>query len=468
MPDSLMSLFPHVVNSLEAIKIPVRSGMAAAEAQINFANSSFDWIRHQQHCLIEMTRRFSALLPWTPMKRAERVVTLHCALYNSLLTMIQHQAVDSLDRFRRERAGELEFLNLFTRHEPRQNWTVSCDPSRVLLDLPGLRVIDISGETAHQIANFTVVFAPRAGHHSNIAERVALFLRDQGLSRVAIVEQKCAEEIPLQVNGERHYEDFPGQVHQYRLVLERLTALTGRPPHLVAICQPGPLLMSTLILYPHLGRTFGSAGSPMHTEGERGFLTDFARAVGPAYIDMLLFLFGHRISDDRPGAGRLSYDGRLQVLGFYLMGYDQHVQNLKRLFDDLRAGRHETAEKQKAFYRWYNTVHHFPAGFIRDTFKQIFIDNALIHGSLRIGNRQIGLSDYPESVPIWALGGTRDNIAPPLQATGHMDLIRAVPPDRKLTLVCNGGHMGLFRSRQILQQYYSKIAAFMLAHSDRI
>jgi polyhydroxyalkanoate depolymerase len=468
MPESFMSLFPHVVNSLEAIKIPVRSGMAVAEAQINFADSSFSLIRHQQRGLIEITRRFSALFPWMPMQRAERLVTLHCALYNSLLEMIQHQAVDTLDRFRRERAGELEFLNLFTRHEPRQDWTVAYDPSRVLLDLPGLRVIDISAETAHQIENFTVVFAPRAGHHSNIAERVALFLRDQGLSRMAIVEQKCAEEIPLLVNGKRHYEDFPGQVDQYRLVLEHLAGLTGRPPHLVAICQPGPLLMCTLILYPHLAKTFGSAGSPMHTEAERGFLTDFARAAGPAYIDMLLFLFGRRISEDRPGAGRLCYDGRLQVLGFYLMGYDQHLQNLKRLFDDLRSGRQGAAEKQKAFYQWYNTVHHFPAGFIRDTFKQIFIGNALVRGSLRVGNRQISLDDYPGSVPVWALGGTRDNIAPPLQATGHMDLIRAVPPHRKLSLLCDGGHMGLFRSRRILQQYYSKIAAFMLAHSDRI
>ena len=84
-------------------------------------------------------------------------------------------------------------------------------------------------------------------------------MRDQGLTRMAIVEQKCAEEIPLYVDGRRHDEGFDGQVNQYRMVLEYLKDLTGYPSHLIAICQPGPLLMSTLILYPHLGKTFGSS-----------------------------------------------------------------------------------------------------------------------------------------------------------------------------------------------------------------
>ena len=336
-----------------------------------------------------------------------------------------------------------------------------------LLDLPGLRVINISADVRHRILNYGVVFAPRAGHHSNIAERVALFLRDKGLTRMVVVEQKCAEEIPLYVNGRRHREDFEGQVDQYTAVLKYLKKKTGRPPHLIAICQPGPLLMATLILNPGLAKTFGSAGSPMHTEAESGILTDFARTVGEAYIDRLLTLFGLRIEDNCPGAGRTAYDGRLQVLGFYLMGFDLHYRNLKNLLIDLKTGNHRGAERQKAFYQWYNSVQHFPAGFIRDTFKKIFIHNDLVRGTLQIGKRQIGIADFPGTVPIWALGGTQDTIAPPLQATGHMEMITSVPPQRKLTLMCDGGHMGLFRSRKILENDYTKIAAFLLAHSDR-
>jgi len=113
-------------------------------------------------------------------------------------------------------------------------------------------------------------------------------------------------------------------------------------------------------------------------------------------------------------------------------------------------------------------VHHAPIGFIRDTYKKIFVKNELIRGTLSIGGKEIGVKDYPGSVPIWALGGKKDDIAPPLQATGHMELIDSVPSRDKLTLICNGGHMGLFRSTRILKEYYHRIVEFILARSDRI
>ena len=363
-----------------------------------------------------------------------------------------------------ERNAEIALLSLFTDKPADQDWSVAYDASRVLLDLPGMKLIDVSLDTDHRIQNYGVVFAPRAGHHSNIAERAALFMRDQGLSRMAVVEQKCADDIPLIVDGERHFEGFESQIDQYRQILVHLKGLTGHAPHLIAICQPGPLLISTLILNPDLGKTFGSAGSPMHTEAGKGFLTDFARLVGTTYIDLLMCLAGRRVGDDCPGVGREAYDGSYQVLGFYLLGLDQHYRNLKRYLADLKQGDQAAAERQASFYQWYNFVHHFPAGFIRDTYKKIFARNELIRGTLNIGGQKVDIKDYP-SVPVWALGGTNDDIAPALQATGHLDLI-GLPSDQKLSLTCDAGHMGLFRAKRILEQYYTQITKFILAHSD--
>ena len=466
MPDSVMTLFPHLLNQLEALKIPIRTSLSCTEMQLKTISAGFELLNSQQNLIRNTGRYLSTLFPFAHRSSIEKMLDFYSAGPRSLLEAIRQSVLESLSCFRQAREGELEFLDFFTTRPPGQDWTVAYDQSNIMLDLPGFRLLDISAGGAHRLRNFTIVFAPRAGHHSNIAERVALFLRDRGLSRMAVVEQKCAEEIPLYIDGKRHYEDFEGQVNQYRRILEHVKHATGCAPHLVAICQPGPLLITTLMLYPHLGQTFGSAGSPMHTDAERGFLTDFARLAGSHFIDIMLALFGRRIGSDRPGAGRDSYDGRLQVLGFYLLGYDQHLKNLKNLLNDLKSGNRSAADRQKAFYTWYNTVHHFPAGFIRDTYKRIFIKNELINGSLRIGNRSVGIGDYPESVPIWALGGTKDNIAPPLQATGHMEYIDTVHPENKLSLLCDGGHMGLFRSRRILERYYGKIAEFMLAHSD--
>jgi poly-beta-hydroxyalkanoate depolymerase len=120
-----------------------------------------------------------------------------------------------------------------------------------------------------------------------------------------------------------------------------------------------------------------------------------------------------------------------------------------------------------AFYQWYNYSHDFPASFLRDTFKKVFVRNELIRGTMMIQDRRIGVKDYPASVPIWALGGTQDNIAPCGQAIGHVELIEGVAPEDRLVLCCDAGHMGLFRSGRVLDTYYSRITRFLLERSDR-
>ncbi len=462
-----MTLFPFMLNGMEAMKIPIEIAADMALKDFHAAFAGADMMKNLHDTHVKMSRHFLPLMdPVIEKETSESLLDIYQEGSDALFSIYRENLLRPLARFYEERAGELEFLKLFTDELPPQDWTVEYDQSKILLDLPSFRLIEISADIRHAIENYTVIFAPRAGHHSNIAERVALFLRGQGLTRMAIVEQKCAEDIPLYVDGKRHHENFEGQIRQYTEILEHLKGKTGFPPHLVAICQPGPLLMMTLILRPDLGKTFGSAGAPMDTEAEQGFLTDFARSMGENYIERLIALFGQTVCDDRPGRGREIFDGRFHVLGFYLLSMDQHVKNFKHLLDDLKSGNSESAEKQKAFYEWYNYVQSFPRSFIEDTYKKIFVGNELIRGDLVIDGKTVGIKDYPGSVPLWALGGSNDNIAPPLQATGHMKLIEAVPDEDKLTLICNGGHMALFRSQNVLNEYYTKIARFILDRSD--
>ncbi len=466
MPDSFLTLFPQVLNNLELMKLPVRLSADLTAAAIRSHELAAGLVKNNSQL---GTQWMKSLLPFVTPGQYENLSSLLDLFQQSslnFLTAFEKNVTGYLRLFHQERSGELDFLTLFTQKLPPQGWTAEYDPSRILLDLPGLRLIDISREGEHKIQNYGVVFAPRAGHHSNIAERVAFFLRDHGLTRMAVVEQKCAEDIPLMVDEKRHHENFEGQVSQYRKILEHLSFLTGKPPHLIAVCQPGPLLMTALILNPHLGKTFGSAGAPMDTEAERGFLTDFARLMGEDYIDRLIAWSGRTIPEGHPGAGREVFDGRLQVLGFYLLGLEQHFQNLTLLMRDLKTGNEEGSQRQKAFYEWYNTVLHFPADFIRDTYKRIFVRNELIRGALTIAGKRVSIKDYPERIPIWALGGSRDNIAPPLQAIGHLDLLESMPSKDKLKLVCDGGHMALFRAKKILEDEYRQICEFILERSD--
>jgi len=464
MPATFLSSFPHLLNGLETFKFALQVNASLAAISQKSFNLGLGLARTNYTAGWQAAENFLPSISQLTDRTCRPVFRVGKDGGDRLLQWFADTILGHCERFQQERQAEIALLKLFTDNPVEQDWSVAYDQSRTLLDLPGMKVIDISLDIDHRIQNYGVVFAPRAGHHSNIAERVALFMRDRGLSRMAVVEQKCADDIPLHVKGERHFEGFEGQVDQYRQVLAHLKGLTGYAPHLIAICQPGPLLMSTLILNPDLGKTFGSAGSPMHTEAERGFLTDFARFMGTTYIDLLMCLGGRRVGADCPGVGREAYDGSYQVLGFYLLGLGQHYRNLKRFLTDLKKGDQAAAERQASFYQWYNYVHHFPAGFIRDTYKKIFAKNELIRGTLTIKGKRVDIKNYP-AVPIWALGGSKDDIAPPLQATDHMELVQ-MPADQKCNLICDGGHMGLFRSQRILTEYYQPITEFILSHSD--
>lgn len=466
MPDSFMTLFPQVLNTLEATKIPLQTGANLSEVAIRSCSMGFENFRDTCRLGYGLMKNMMPFALPQLNGSGDQIVDICSAGADNFLSLTKKNMLNSLRSFQQKRQAELEFIKLFTEDLPDQDWSVEYSETNIILDLPSIRLIDISLNIKHKIRNYGVVFAPRAGHHSNIVERVALYMRDQGITRMAVAEQKCADNIPLYVNGKRHYENFDGQVNQYKSVLKCLNGLTGYPPHLVGICQPGPLLMATLILNPRLAKTFGSAGSPMNTEGEKGFLSDFARLAGEKYIDTMIHFFGHTVAEGQEGAGRECYDGRLQVLAFYAMGIDQHMKNLNIFMSDLQEGNEARAEHQKTFYQWYNFAHHSPAGFIRDTFNKIFIRNELIRGELVIGEKKIGIKDYPADVPIWALGGSRDDVTPPLQATGHLKFINSLPKDDKLALISNGGHMGLFRSSKILKNYYSRIVDFILSNSD--
>lgn len=462
-----MTLFPHLTAGMKLGKAAIGSSLAVNNMALSAIQTGASTVNTQHRWANSLLRIFCSLADPGRQIGLCRSLDFYQQNIESTFDQFIGQVSAPFERFEQNRCGELEFLKLFTDTKSEQNWEVTDDRARVLLDLPGMKLIDISTASRHRIDNYTVVFAPRAGHHSNIAERVARYMRDQGLSRMAIVEQKCAQDIPLDVDGERHYENFEGQVDQYRQILTHLKNLTGCPPHLVAVCQPGPLLMTTLILNPGLGKTFGSAGSPMDTDAENGFLTDFARTMGESYIDRMIDFFGRIVGVEHTGSGRRVYDGRLQVMAFYMLGFQQHLQNLKRLLSDLKKGRRKNAERQKAFYLWYNHVMHFPAGFIRDTFKKVFVRNALVKGELQIGDKTIGIKDFPGHVPIWAIGGLKDNIAPAGQATAHIEQIDSVPGQDKLSILCDAGHMGLFRSTRILDTEYSKVVKFMLDRSDK-
>ena len=178
MPDSVMTLFPHLLRSFEAMKMSLQAALAFNQVQMQTVAASVDNFKSLQELTLSLARQTSHFLPAGYLQNGDKLLKLCQEGAATQLDIFEENVLTQMNRFYQKRAGELDFLKLFTNQCPRQDWTAEYDPSKILLDLPGLRVIDISADVRHRILNYGVVFAPRAGHHSNIAERVALFLRD--------------------------------------------------------------------------------------------------------------------------------------------------------------------------------------------------------------------------------------------------------------------------------------------------
>ena len=164
MPESVMTLFPQLLTNLEAMKIPVRAWLACTDMQMRSITTAFDLIGNQQAYIKHTSQNIQRMFPLLSQSGITAITEASLEGPQQLLEQIRNQIIDAYSRFRQARAGELEFLELFSAESTEQDWTVEYDDTNVILDLPGFRLIDISTDTKHAHKNYVVVFAPRAGH----------------------------------------------------------------------------------------------------------------------------------------------------------------------------------------------------------------------------------------------------------------------------------------------------------------
>ena len=59
----MMTLFPHVLNSLEVMKIPLQAALAINQVQRQALTASVDLFKNTQDLILRLARRYSVLLP---------------------------------------------------------------------------------------------------------------------------------------------------------------------------------------------------------------------------------------------------------------------------------------------------------------------------------------------------------------------------------------------------------------------
>src|SRR5207248_758888 len=104
-------------------------------------------------------------------------------------------------------------------------------------------------------------------------------------------------------------------------------------------------------------------------------------------------------------------------------------------------------ERYREFEDWFKHTQDIPGAFYLWIVRHLFRDNALVAGTLSIGERRVQLGDI--DMPLNLLAGATDHITPPDQVfalAGHA----ATAPERVRRRVSSGGHLGLFMGHDAL------------------
>jgi hypothetical protein len=64
MPNSVMSLFPHVLNNLETLKVPLQTSLSCSESLSRSISTGIDCWQNSRNFLFNLTRNLSQLSPF--------------------------------------------------------------------------------------------------------------------------------------------------------------------------------------------------------------------------------------------------------------------------------------------------------------------------------------------------------------------------------------------------------------------
>jgi polyhydroxyalkanoate depolymerase len=300
-----------------------------------------------------------------------------------------------------------------------------------------------------------LLVAPLSGHFATLLRgTVETLLADND---VYITDWRNARDVPLSA-GEFGFDEYVAHVIAF---LEAI----GPGAHLMGVCQPCVHALAAVALMaeddnPATPRSVTLMAGPVDAR------------INPTKVNELAMSrpiewFESRLISTTParfaGAGRRVYPGFVQLTAFMMMNLDRHLDQHVDLWTHLTLGRHEEAEKIKAFYDEYFAVLDLTAEFYLETVSRVFQQHLLPKGELTCGNRRVDPRAI-RKVSLMTVEGERDDICAVGQTVAAHELCSGVYANRKRHHLQPGvGHYGVFSGRKWTNQVYPAVRNMILA-----
>jgi poly(3-hydroxybutyrate) depolymerase len=301
-----------------------------------------------------------------------------------------------------------------------------------------------------------LVVAPLSGHYATLLRgTVRTLLEDFD---VYVTDWMDAREVPLPV-GKFDLSDYIDYVIGFMRQL-------GPDLHVLAVCQPGPAVLSATALLatdddPAQPATVTLMGSPIDTRRSPTEPNRLAKTRTLGWFESNVIL---HVPFPHAGVMRRVYPGFLQLTGFMTMNLDRHLDAHKNLFRDLVAGDGDSVAAHRKFYDEYLAVIDLPAEYYLQTIQWVFQEHRLAEGTMTHHGRKVDLGQIRKTA-LMTVEGEKDDISGVGQTQAAHDLCVNIPAARRFDYVQPGvGHYGVFNGSRWRGEIAPRIRDFVFSN----
>jgi poly(3-hydroxybutyrate) depolymerase len=305
----------------------------------------------------------------------------------------------------------------------------------------------------------TLLVAPLSGHYATLLRGTVEAMLPA--HDVYVTDWANARNVPLSA-GRFDLNDY------IDYLLEFIRHI-GPGAHAIAVCQPGPALLSAAALMAEdrdesrpasitiMGSPIDARRSPTvpnllaHNRSYEWFERNMIYTTPPPY----------------PGVMRRVYPGFVQLYSFLSMNHDRHLNAHYDYFNHLVEGDGDSAEKHRKFYDEYLSVLDLTEEFYLQTLRDVFQEFSLAEGKFEHRGRRV----RPEAISdiaLMTIEGENDDISGIGQTQAAHELCVNIPADMKIDYIQPGvGHYGVFNGSRWRNEIQPRIAEFIRRRGRR-
>lgn len=301
-----------------------------------------------------------------------------------------------------------------------------------------------------------LLVAPMSGHFATLLRGTVEALLPG--HDVYVTDWRDAKEIPLSAG----IFDLDANIDY----LMQFMRFLGRDTHVIAVCQPAPMVLAAVSLLAADGdkaqpRSMTLMGGPVDTRANPTIVTRFAENRPMDWFERHVVT---TVPLHYPGNGRRVYPGFMQVGAFISMNPSRHFHAHIDQFKHLVRGDGESADGHRRFYDEYLTVQDISADFYLDTVERVFKLHLLPKGTLRWRTQRVDPAAITRTA-LMTIEGELDDISAPGQTLAALDLVTNLPKSMQEHYLQKGvGHYGIFNGRRWREQIMPRIASFVRQH----